>query len=377
MLAGSVWSRSSASLVVIATLALRAADAHADAAISGTHCRVTLSKLSYDDPGTDDAEFIELRVDRTVPVPGLAARDAGADAAPAASADAAVTLGACGLAALELVDGQGGACSVYRTIPVADLQVPDDDVVVLCSAGTAFAASCDVTTAGPSALKNGWLQNGPSDGVRLRGTSGAAVEIGYDPPPACFGAAALRVPDESGEVAGPGVVDDVATLCDGTFVLLSAVDAPLRAPPRCPRTSSTGGTSGELDAAADSAPVRERPPAESGVAVDASSPQEGGYLPERAPTPRESPSKDDPLFRTDAGVRAPPDLRPVPRPPGCALRRLPLQKAKGAPAWTLLLLLARSRGLRRRRRPPVRLRGPLRAGSSAHCGFAPPRSPSR
>ena len=94
--------------------------------------------------------------------------------------DASLTLGACGLAAIELIDGQNGACAVYRTIPVADLDVPPDDTVVLCSPDTAFAPSCDITAAGRSALKDGWLQNGPSDGIRLRGTAGVDVEIGYE-----------------------------------------------------------------------------------------------------------------------------------------------------------------------------------------------------
>jgi hypothetical protein len=382
MLTSSRLLRSGAVLAALAVLVI-GSRAAASPSVEGPRCRVTLSKLSYDDPGTDDAELIELRVDRTPLDGGDAAAPAGAADASGSAGEGPLTLSACGLAAIELVDGQGGACTPYRSIPLADVAVPADDVVVLCSAETAFAASCDVTAAGRSALKNSWLQNGPNDGVRLRAVSGAAVEIGYEPPPACFSSAVLRLPDESGEVAREGsVVDDVSALCDGKFVLLAATDAALREPAVCPRPR-TPVDSADASADARGAPSaspssRAGPPSSpSPVAPDGSREPDAGYVPERAPTPRESPSKDDPLFRKDGGATKAPDLRGVPRPPGCATRPPGGQSAEGAPASALLLMLALRRVLRRRRPRPGCSPGPLRAGSSARCGLSPPRSPSR
>jgi len=152
-------------------------------------CRVALVAASYDDPGADDAEFLELRVDmlatgslgtRT----GGAAADGGmngecsSDAGAAgdaqvvpgdAGAAAGPVLGDCGLGGLELVDGASAACETYRTIPLSLVPIPKDGYVVLCPAGSSVdaRAHCDVTSAGRSALRAGWLQNGPNDGFRF------------------------------------------------------------------------------------------------------------------------------------------------------------------------------------------------------------------
>src|SRR5260221_1254502 len=99
--------------------------------VEGGRCRVTMTKVSYDDPGADDAELIELHVDVFDRASGPSMRggstsadgaaescgspeptviDAGAidrsDAArPAARHDAGglLTLGSCGLAELRLI----------------------------------------------------------------------------------------------------------------------------------------------------------------------------------------------------------------------------------------------------------------------------------
>lgn len=338
--------------------------------VEGPRCRVSLDKLSYDDPGADDAEFLELRVERgAFAEPSVT--DAGADAAGAPEPDAALTLGACGLAAIELVDGASGACTLYRAIPVAEIAVPEDDRVVVCSASVPFAAPCDVTASGRTALKAGWLQNGPNDGLRLRGTSGGAVEIGYEPPPACFAPSALRLADEAGET-GPGSgVDDVNTLCGSRYVLLGAAESPLRGAPACP-VPSTPDPLAPGDAGPDSE-GGPRPVTPAAVERDPAR-RPDVYVPERAPAPRQSPSEDDPLFRIDASVDKVPDLRPLPQAPGCTMAPDGAVEWRRAPVGALLAGLVVVRRVFRRRRRRLRAsRSALRAGSSARCGFRPSR----
>src|SRR5262245_40981263 len=129
-------------LVPRSTMALLLAARAAAAAPNGLvvsetpHCRVSLSKFSYDGPGADDEEFVELVVDRCAgeggapparpdpqpPTPpcNTPHADAGvtdAGAPPDARADApsgALTLGDCGLGELRLVNGGAGACDEYR-----------------------------------------------------------------------------------------------------------------------------------------------------------------------------------------------------------------------------------------------------------------------
>src|SRR5262249_32014121 len=123
-------------------------------------CRVSLTKVSYDGPGADDEEFIELFVERLggtgaagppsvpdapPPQPTCTSphrmADSGAppsDAAvlPDANADAASgkpILRDCGLVELRLVNGGGGACDEYRAIPLGPVEIPDDGYLVLCA----------------------------------------------------------------------------------------------------------------------------------------------------------------------------------------------------------------------------------------------------
>jgi hypothetical protein len=319
-------------------------------------CRVALVAISYDDPGADDAEFIELRVDgandggalvRTSDAGGafhVDTADGGGDSGSGAgdgSLDAArgPTLGDCGLGELALVDGASGACNPYRTIPLANVPVPADGYVVLCPAGSSVdeTAHCGVTTAGRSALRAGWLQNGPDDGLRFVATSGATADVGYEGAPACFASNATELAPEVGQLDGDAEVDDVNVFCDGRFVLLPADTVPLRSAVACPMP--VDGLAGELDAGRpDSAP--------SDAALDGEA-ADAAWVPEHAPAlaARGAAPAYGPLY-VDAGpAGASKAAASLPRPPGCGVARSQLGVTAsfgGVSAVSLLLVLVTS-----------------------------------
>ncbi|HVU03648.1 MAG TPA: hypothetical protein VHE30_17940 [Polyangiaceae bacterium] len=306
-------------------------------------CRVQLTQVSYDDPGADDAEFLELHVEVAAgwapnappapspPLPscGPPPADAGAsDSSDGGDAGAgALTLGACGLATVELVNGGGGACETYRSLPVANIVVPPDGYVVFCATDATLGASCDVTAAGRSALRNGWLQNGPTDGLRFVGTAGeTTLEVAYEGAPACFGPGAVPLLGETGALPGASPeTDDVNVACGRAFRFFPPADSPLRAPAPCPTGVTDGGRTdggGPLPGTGGSAAV-----------------------PERAPTPSSyyggSPR--------DAGFSALPEAHGVaPRPPGCDVGvGAPPSALLGAP-WAIFAALRVARRRRRR-----------------------------
>jgi hypothetical protein len=356
-------------------------------------CRVEFVAVSYDDPGADDGEFLELHVDMlgvdsslgqagAAGANGEACRssDAGSSADAAAfsgdARDAAgPVLGDCGLGELELVDGASAGCETYRAIPLSTVPIPPDGYVVLCPAGSSIdsRAHCDVTAAGRSALRAGWLQNGPNDGLRFTDTEGGvALEVGYEGGPTCFDAAAALLEPESG---GTATSDDVNAVCGGAFTLLPEEEAPLREPVRCPGR----GVNGVMGIAvnADGAIATGARDGEGGpnAGVDGGS-DAAPWVPERAPAPasRGTVPAYGPLY-VDAGI---PLLgRPAPafpRPPACTVglaRRTPT--GVGLVLACCLLLTRR----RRRGRPGSALLPELRANCAAHCGCRPPRSPSR
>lgn len=366
---------------------------------AGAGCRVSLTKVSYDDPGADDAELVELFVDRVTgsavhawpldasstasgdagglralcdamaPLP--ASRDAASEPAntPPDSGMPQLTLSDCGLAALELVDGAGNACGTYRSIPLGAVPVPGDGYVVLCAVDSALAAAgrCDVMAAGRSALKNGWLQNGPSDGLRFVGTGvTAAVAVGYEQGPSCFAPSPVLLVDEAGAVVGANGApeDDVNVFCDPAFVLLGAHDAPLRRANPCPR-----------EAAAADAGLSAADPH---VAAD------GGAVPSERTPSRTARGASSPLL--DAGLVAVPRRQAAsPKVPGCSVARPGLSRAASPvglwPALAVGLYRLLTRRTRRTPRirgalPPPR-RGPDPCGSFARSGSSRRRSPSR
>lgn len=340
-------------------------------------CRVTLTKASYDDPDGDDAEFLELYAERLVlrtvdagrpdaAIPSDASSSAASMRDGSVSSDSGVTLvrtlGDCGLASIELVNGGSGACDKYRTLLVADVRVPEDGHVVVCAIDSSLAAAgkCDVSTLGTTTLKNGWLQNGPNDGMRFLGTSAEVLsEVGYEGGPACFTSAA-RLVDETGmfsSTVGPAE-DDVNVLCSGQYRLVAASAAPAGDPYVCTAGMTQDG--GSADAAA--AP----PPAASGGTP---------WVPEYAPPTSFGGGGADGSGGTrvsslpQAGATG-----SVPSPPSCSV----VGGALVAPprhASPMALALSSSwlvRAWVRRRRLQPRAR---RARSRAHSGSSLPRSP--
>jgi hypothetical protein len=172
-------------------------------------CEVVLSRLSYDDPGTDDAEFLELRVEPPQ----------------------AILLSECGVAALRLVGGGAGECNEYRTLDLAGVLSDARGFAVLCSADSLLHQDvvCDATTFGGQKIGNGWLQNGPDDGLELLAASATplrgyayAVSSGNCP----SGADVVHLPPDTGPPKGE--VDQVLVNCDGVFLAASLADSPLR-----------------------------------------------------------------------------------------------------------------------------------------------------
>ncbi|HEX2878474.1 MAG TPA: hypothetical protein VHO25_02945 [Polyangiaceae bacterium] len=189
-----------------------------DAAPAVPHfdCQVSLSKLSYDSPGADTAEFLELRIEGTLDSLGQRAK-----------------LGDCGLDHLALLNGGDASCASYRQIPLAAQVVPADGYFTLCSsdAQAVLGTVCDLSSWGTSRLSNGWLQNGPNDVIALIGQT--STHYAYEGVPAQCGDASWRdLPADTGEAIDG--VDDTVAACGDEFLRLSLAQAPLRAPPQCP-----------------------------------------------------------------------------------------------------------------------------------------------
>ncbi len=163
-----------------------------------------------------------------------------------------------------------------------------------------LASHCDVTYAGRSALKNGWLQNGPNDGLRFETGSGN-VDVGYEGAPSCFSTSAAELVTETGEVSsGMGATeDDVNAFCAGRFQLLPASEATLRSIPDCPTPPIGGGArDASPESSGDATMVVERIPDTGSGGAPAL--YESGWF--------------------DAAVLGTPDPLPgPPSPPGCAI----------------------------------------------------------
>jgi hypothetical protein len=287
----------------------------------GPECSVALVAASYDDPGVDDAEFVELRVDGSRRHDAGASQlraslDAGSDGSAGNDAGASPTLASCGLAALDLVDGANGGCATYRHIPLGAVPIPADGYVVLCTAGSTVdaRAHCDVTTAGSSALRGGWLQNGPNDGFRFVPVADGPIVVAYEGSPACFPTGSAELSSESGAYGGDATIDDVNVACGGRFVLLSEGDVPLRAEPACPAPIASG-----FDAAVGDTSAVDGTGAH--IATDAG--LDAAWTPERAPTPaNRGPSHTYGPLSIDAGpLGAEPSPRSPPKAPGCGVAR--------------------------------------------------------
>jgi hypothetical protein len=355
----------------------RGAPAHPGLVITeAPACRVVLTKLSYDGPGADDEEFIELFVERTGRVTGdpPTAIDAGSSMpachAPHPSAESGpsptdggvpeeagldvasrgLTLGDCGLGELRLVNGGSGACDEYRIIPLGPVRVPDDGYIVVCAQDSVFSSACDVDTAGRSALKNGFLQNGPNDGLSFIDSGGVTrLEIGYEGGPPCFSPAFVAMVDETGETSAGSLDDDVNVVCGSGFVLRPISEVPFR-------TAATCSTAGAGDAGAD---VAQR--FRSGSGGSASTLPGLEYAPD-------SGASFSPMFTLpDGSFSAPPRLNSAPiDPTSCRMSAKTTAPSDWIAVAPAVLLFRR----RKRQRRAI-----LRADFSARSAIALRRSP--
>lgn len=285
-------------------------------------CSVGLSRLSYDSPGADAAEILELRV-------------TGAFTAGSMRA----TLADCGLSVIELINGGASDCSPYRQLPVGDREIPDDGYFLLCSdeAEAALGVTCDFTDWGKSRLSAGWLQNGPSDGLRLVGS--AVHSFAYEGlPPICTDDW-QTLPADTGQAINDS--DDIIVACGAGFSRVGLAQSPLRTAPSCAALAD-GGTAtallpGKADTLGDAGPG----------SVDESSLQVLGesavHPPRVARDDAGRPSLWLPYTEVDAGT-----ARRPPLPMGCQLSSGSPQSLPSYLVWVLgpLALLARRRSLR-------------------------------
>jgi predicted extracellular nuclease len=111
---------------------------------------LVINEVDYDQPSTDDAEFLELKN-----VSG-----------------SAIELGSY---AVELVNGTGGGAAVYQTIDLPeDTLAPGGHYVICASAGT--TANCDLDVAPETNL----IQNGAPDAIGLRLGSALVDAMSYE-----------------------------------------------------------------------------------------------------------------------------------------------------------------------------------------------------
>ena len=110
--------------------------------------KVVINEIDYDQPGTDTAEFFELK-------------NVGSQA---------VSLGGY---SVELVNGSGG--TVYQTIALPAVSLAGGDYFVVC-ANTATTSNCDLDVAPDSNL----IQNGDPDGLRLLLAGSVVDAVSYE-----------------------------------------------------------------------------------------------------------------------------------------------------------------------------------------------------
>jgi predicted extracellular nuclease len=111
---------------------------------------LVINEIDYDQPGTDTAEFLELKN-----VSG-----------------GAIDLGDY---SVELVNGTGGGASVYATIDLPDASLAAGDYFVIC-ANAATVANCDLD----SSPDTNFIQNGAPDAVGLRSNGALVDAVSYE-----------------------------------------------------------------------------------------------------------------------------------------------------------------------------------------------------
>src|ERR671919_1173898 len=106
---------------------------------------LVVNEIDYDQPGTDDAEFVEIKN-----VSGASVSLAGHS--------------------LRLVNGTGGGASVYQTIDLPGTSLGPGDHFVVC-ANPAATANCDLDVTPETNL----IQNGAPDAVAVAIVLGGTV----------------------------------------------------------------------------------------------------------------------------------------------------------------------------------------------------------
>jgi len=145
---------------------------------------VVINEIDYDQPGTDAAEFIELRNNGSVP----------------ADLSSAV---------VELVNGTGGGAALYGTIALPAVSLAPGDYFVICG-NAANVVNCDLDVFPDTNL----IQNGAPDAVGLRNAGTLVDAVSYE--------------GNSGapyfEGSGVGLADDGSTAYQGISRFPDGVD---------------------------------------------------------------------------------------------------------------------------------------------------------
>ncbi len=162
---------------------------------------LVINEIDYDQPGTDTAEFIELK---------------NVSAAP---------LDLSGFA-LELVNGTGGGAFVYNTIALPAVSLAPGDYFVVC-ANAANTIGCDLDVTPDTNL----IQNGSPDAVALTAGGTIVDTVSYEGDtgaPYTEGSGAGLEDDSSGGSGGPNENKSISRLPDGVDTDQNNVDFSLR-----------------------------------------------------------------------------------------------------------------------------------------------------
>jgi uncharacterized protein len=138
------------SLALVAVLAVACVGAVVAPGAGAVSTSLVINEVDYDQPSTDDAEFLELKN-----VSG-----------------SAIELGSY---AVELVNGTGGGATVYQTIDLPDGTLAPGDHYVIC-ANASTTANCDLDVAPDTNL----VQNGAPDAIGLRLGSTLVDAVSYE-----------------------------------------------------------------------------------------------------------------------------------------------------------------------------------------------------
>ncbi len=112
---------------------------------------IVINEVDYDQPGTDAAEFIELK---------------NISGSPIDLTDWTV----------ELVNGTGGGATIYKTIPLPSVNLAAGDYFVICG-NAANVGNCDLDVSPNTNL----IQNGAPDAIGLRNPAGDLVDaVSYE-----------------------------------------------------------------------------------------------------------------------------------------------------------------------------------------------------